>query len=491
MKRAVLVDLSGLWRANWHATQDMDLGEAYTRTLAGVQRAIAGYGYSAICIDMPPYKRKQLLPEYKGQREAPSPQMVEQFSRLRVRLEQDGMLLWGAQGYEADDIIATAVAHARGEELAITVSSSDKDLMCLVNDVDSVTQYSPASQATFNEAAVVEKFGVPPVLIPELLALMGDASDNIPGVPGVGPVTAAKLLKQFGSLENVLELAPTIKQDKLRAAIVANTDAVRLGRKVIELDTSAPIKFMDLFARREPKPLTHEASGFEESDVEEAPKEEPKSEPVHAVDLGRKAASAPSGREVSPDAVTVEQARALAIIPPKEWALQLEPDSTQSAIAMAGALHNSRLFTQYGNAQAIFAVILRGRSLGIDAVTSLASFHVVEGRPTMSAALIVGLVLRSGKAEYFDLVETTDEKATWVTKRVGGSGREVMLTWDVSDAIAAGMMTGTKEAPAAKKPGSNWDKYRRTMLRWRCATELARAVYPDVCVGLLATEEME
>ncbi len=125
------------------------------------------------------------------------------------------------------------------------------------------------------------------------------------------------------------------------------------------------------------------------------------------------------------------------------------------------------------------AVILRGRSMGLDMMTALDGFHVIEGKPTASSMLLVACVLNSGKAEYFELVETTNERATWVTKRIGGR-KEVPLTFSIEDAQRAGLV----------KSGGNWTKHPRAMCRKQAGAELARAVYPDVCANVYTTDEM-
>lgn len=485
MKKLILIDLSGIFRANWHSSEDQEIGAAYSKTITKVWALVAGYDYVAICVDRPPYARKKLFDGYKAHREAPPPQMVEQFTRVKERLEQDAMLLWGVQGFEADDIIATAVALASDDELDITIASSDKDLMCLVSDARNVRQLSIASGALFDEKGVFEKFGVPPVLMPELLALMGDSSDGIPGIEGVGPKTAAALLKQFGSLEDALSFPDQIKTPKLRESVAKGATNARLALKLVTLDTTAPIKFSEIYERREPKTLT-KAKGFDEAEFEDEPSSRPEQ------DSSGSAGSAEGNQAPETPKRDKSQSIELRPEPPKEWALQLEPGTTRDAWTMAVKLHDSRVFSQFNNANAIFAVMLRGRSLGIDAVTSLSNFHIIEGRPAMHAALIVGLVLKSGKAEYFDLIETTNENAKWVTKRKGSS-REVVLDWTIEDALNAGLLTGTPEkAFGVSKSGkpSNWDKYRRTMLRWRAATELARAVYPDVTTGIYTPDEL-
>jgi 5'-3' exonuclease len=471
---------------------------------------VAGYDHVAVCLDSQPYRRSEVFGEYKAGRESLSPQAMEQFQRVKERLIADGLLLWSAPGLEADDVIATAVTMARGHDLETTIASSDKDLMILVSDADHVRQLSFATGAVFDEEAVRLKFGVLPSGMRDLLALTGDKSDNVPGVTGVGEKTAALVVNSPAGLDGALRGEPVKGLTPRLADLIAdNRETVLLARKLIQLDTTAPINFSDVFNRREPRPLTTTTTGFDEADFEDAPPSEPraaapvasndvqpktsktelKSAPVtveQVVEAGRKAAAPETMRQPAPDAIVLRPE------PPKEWALQLEPGTTRDAWTMAKTLHDSRLFTQFNNAQAIFAVILRGRSLGIDAVTSLANFHIIEGRATMHAALIVGLILKSGKAEYFDLAETSDEKATWVTKRKG-STRETVMTWTVADALNAGMLVGTPDdARGVSKSGkpSNWDKYRPAMLRWRAATELARAVYPDVTTGLYTPDEI-
>ena len=103
------------------------------------------------------------------------------------------------EGFEADDIIATMTREALEKNWKVTIVSADKDLMQLVED--SVIMWDPQRDATYDSAAVEKKFGVPPTQLLDLMALVGDSSDNIPGVPGVGPKTASSLIQEFNSLE--------------------------------------------------------------------------------------------------------------------------------------------------------------------------------------------------------------------------------------------------------------------------------------------------
>jgi hypothetical protein len=194
-----------------------------------------------------------------------------------------------------------------------------------------------------------------------------------------------------------------------------------------------------------------------------------------------------------------EQTRALAKPVHGPWELALEPTDAMSAYKVAGALAESRLYPKLPNKDAIFAVILRGRALGLDATTALASFHVIEGRPAMHADLISALVLRSPVCEYFECAESTDTKATYIAKRKGGR-REQTETFTIEDAETAGLVVKS-DAPGARdgyigvgREGptekSNWSKWRRTMLRHRASTQLARRVFPDIALGLYTADEV-
>ena len=166
------------------------------------------------------------------------------------------------------------------------------------------------------------------------------------------------------------------------------------------------------------------------------------------------------------------------------WAMSLEPQSSGQAWKFACAIARSRLYTKFPNEEAIFAVILRGRSMGLDMMSALDGFHVIEGKPTASAMLIVACVLNSGKAEYFELVESDNTHAIWVTKRKGGK-REVSMGFSVEDAHRMGL-----DKPTRNGAPSNWTKNPRAMCRKQAGVELARAVYPDVVCNVYTPDEM-
>ena len=180
---------------------------------------------------------------------------------------------------------------------------------------------------------------------------------------------------------------------------------------------------------------------------------------------------------------TQQQAHAVAIVRPTEWQQSLEPQTLRDAYAVAKTLSNSRLFSaSFSTPDAVFAAILLARAHGVEAMKVLmpGMVHNIKGKLTMSAQMIVGLVLRSGKAEYFECVESTAARAVYVTKRKGGRN-EMRLEFTLEEARAAGYLA---------KQDSSWQKTPKTMLRHRCETELARMAYPDVVGGLYSPEEM-
>src|SRR5262249_1620111 len=137
-------------------------------------------------------------------------------------------------GFEADDLIATYVRQACEAGATATIVSSDKDLMQLVNDC--VVMFDSMRDRWIGIPEVVEKFGVPPTKVIEVQALIGDSTDNVPGVPGIGVKTAAQLIGEYGDLETLLKRAGEIKQDKRRQALIDNADKARLSKKLVTLD---------------------------------------------------------------------------------------------------------------------------------------------------------------------------------------------------------------------------------------------------------------
>ena len=184
--------------------------------------------------------RKKIYPEYKANRPTPPDDLIPQFSLIRQATRAFNLPCIEKEGYEADDIIATYASAATRSGAKTTIISSDKDLMQLVNQ--QVGMYDGMKDRPIGVAEVIEKWGVPPEKMIDLQSLTGDSTDNVPGVPGIGPKTAAQLLDEFGDLDTLLAHAGDIKQQKRRENIIEFADQARLARQLVTLKTDVPLE---------------------------------------------------------------------------------------------------------------------------------------------------------------------------------------------------------------------------------------------------------
>ncbi|HEY0311794.1 MAG TPA: DNA polymerase I [Allosphingosinicella sp.] len=184
--------------------------------------------------------RNEMYVEYKAQRPPPPPDLVPQFPLIRDATRAFSLPCIEEEGLEADDIIACYAKAALAQEWKVTIVSSDKDLMQLVED-GRLDLYDTMNDRRIGRDYVVEKFGVPPEKLGDVLALMGDSVDNVPGVPGVGPKTAAQLIQDYGDLENVLAHAEEIKKPKLKQNLIEHAEKARLSRELVRLVCDSPL----------------------------------------------------------------------------------------------------------------------------------------------------------------------------------------------------------------------------------------------------------
>ncbi|MBB3997732.1 DNA polymerase I [Aureimonas pseudogalii] len=184
--------------------------------------------------------RNALYDQYKANRQAPPEDLVPQFAVIREAVRAFDLPCVEKQGFEADDLIATYTRLAVEAGGDVTIVSSDKDLMQLVGP--GVILYDQMKDKRLGPQEVFEKFGVYPEKMIDLQALVGDSSDNVPGVPGIGPKTAADLLGAYGTLENLLENAGEIKQAKRRESILAHAEQARLSKRLVTLDQHTPLE---------------------------------------------------------------------------------------------------------------------------------------------------------------------------------------------------------------------------------------------------------
>ncbi len=209
--------------------------------------------------------RTELYPEYKAHRPEPPSDLVPQFRLMRDAVRAFGLIPIEQAGWEADDIIASYACQGSAAGAEVLIVSSDKDLMQVVRpgvtfyDFESGIPGKPGyrPERRLDRDGVVDKFGVPPEQVPDVQALIGDPTDNVPGVPGIGIKTAAQLISEYGSLEDLLDRVEEIKQPKRREALKENAEKARISKKLVTLecglDVGVPLddtRLLDLDAKR-------------------------------------------------------------------------------------------------------------------------------------------------------------------------------------------------------------------------------------------------
>ncbi|USO01335.1 MAG: DNA polymerase I [Alphaproteobacteria bacterium] len=183
--------------------------------------------------------RHDIYPDYKGHRPAPPEALIPQFSLIHEACHAFNVTEVRIEGYEADDVIATYARLAVAQNRPTCIISGDKDLMQLIQP--GIDLFDPLKNKRIDNNAVEEKFGVSPDKVIDVQALCGDASDNIPGVPGIGPKTAAELIIRFGTLENLLANIDQIAQPKRREALANNTDKAHISKQLVTLVDDVPV----------------------------------------------------------------------------------------------------------------------------------------------------------------------------------------------------------------------------------------------------------
>ena len=242
-----LVDLSSYVFRAYHAMPPLSntRGEpthATYGTVAMLQKLVGERrpAYLAIAMDSKGRTfRHELDHNYKATRSARPPDLALQMQRSREIVEAYRIPIFQRDGVEADDLIATAVKHALAEGLFVVILGADKDLMQLLGE--RVVMWDTMRDKTYGPPEVLEKFGVPPAQVRDLLALVGDTSDNIPGVPSVGPKTAAELLNKFETLDGIYAHLGDIQKKRLREVLAENEANARLSHKLVSLRDDEPI----------------------------------------------------------------------------------------------------------------------------------------------------------------------------------------------------------------------------------------------------------
>jgi DNA polymerase-1 len=348
--------------------------------------------------------RNDLYPEYKANRSAPPEDLIPQFGLIRQATTAFNLPCIEIEGFEADDLIATYCRLACEAGGDTTIISSDKDLMQLVGAT--VGMYDPMKDRQIGIPEVIEKWGVPPEKMIDLQALTGDSVDNVPGVPGIGPKTAAQLLEQFGDLDTLLARAGEIKQEKRRESIIANADKARISRQLVTLKNDVPVSDgLDDFMLHEPDgpkligflktmeftSLTRrvaEATGTEIGDVQAAAVTIERADTAHGPDVGSGAPVAGSTSRAQPD----DNGDAAA--PNAEVARQGDTPSLLSALRLEAATAGKVDTTAYvsiRDTMTLKAWVAEAMEAGIVA------FNTETTSPDPMQAELIGLSMATGR----------------------------------------------------------------------------------------------
>ncbi|WDR06884.1 DNA polymerase I [Devosia rhodophyticola] len=196
--------------------------------------------------------RDDLFPAYKAQRPPAPEDLVPQFPLTRAATKAFSIACIEQEGWEADDIIATYACQMRAAGGKVTIVSTDKDLMQLVEPDGSIKMLDTLKNRWIGVDEVIEKFGVGPDKVIEVQSLAGDSVDNVPGVPGIGYKTAAELITTYGDLENLLAHAHEIKQNKRREKLIENAENARISKRLVTLEQQVPVELTLDALLREP-----------------------------------------------------------------------------------------------------------------------------------------------------------------------------------------------------------------------------------------------
>ena len=350
--------------------------------------------------------RNELYPEYKANRSAPPEDLIPQFGLIRQATTAFNLPCIEMEGFEADDLIATYCRLARDAGGDTTIISSDKDLMQLVGST--VGMYDPMKDRQIGIPEVIEKWGVPPEKMIDLQALTGDSVDNVPGVPGIGPKTAAQLLEQFGDLDGLLARAGEIKQDKRRESIIANADKARISRQLVTLKNDVPVneglddfvlhapdgpKLIGFLKTMEFTTLTRrvaEATGTEIADVQAVAVTVERADTAHGPDVGAGAAA------------TIDAGAAAPVAPKEEAAKEGDTPSLLAALRLevaSAARIDTGAYVAIRDAATLKAWLAQAKDAGAVAFDT----ETTSSDPMLAELIGFSMAVAPGRAAYVPL----------------------------------------------------------------------------------------
>ena len=258
-KKLYLIDGNSLLYRSYYALRNLTTSKGFpTNAIYGFLTTLRKIidkdkpGWLGIVFDAPGRKlRHDVYEEYKAHRKPMPEDLVVQIPKLKEVIETLRIPVFVHPGYEADDVLGTLARKAKAGGFTTVIVTTDKDLLQLVDKATFV--YNPSKETLLDEDKVREFFGGRPSQVADILALMGDPSDNVPGVPGIGEKTAKALIEEFGSLDRILEDPGRIRNPKVRDKLVHNLDKLEMSRKLVALETGLDVDFdPDRFVLGEP-----------------------------------------------------------------------------------------------------------------------------------------------------------------------------------------------------------------------------------------------
>ena len=469
------VDISALFSQFWEVDsgKGRDFDAPRQSTINAVRRWREGHDRVAICCDSGKSFRSQIWTSYKANRPDRGEAYRNQIRLTTEALASDGCSVFRAPQYkgelyaEADDVIGSLCAWAYESGHAVTILSSDKDLMQLVTDTVSLVRPLDKEHTTFGPAEVKAKLGIDPHLVPQWLALAGDASDNYKPYQGIGDKRAIDLIKRYGHAlgvfsekVNMAELAQILGAKLAETFVAAGPEP---GRKALEVATivrDIPLDFEVLAG----EPVFQKVIPMDTQPIEATPESQP-----------QPAQQAPQVALV-PTIQTRQQ-----IDRSSPWALQ--PTGQKGLVDFAGYVVDSRLFPNIKDHAAAIVVIAWGQNLGVPAMIALTQAYVVHGRVGCSAQFIAGLIKSNATCIKFHIAETDDKHATVIYQRKGEPEGKYTFRWE--EAEKRGLTKQTRNGEP-----SMWVKFPAVMCRWAAMRECARMVWPDVATGVYTPDEI-
>ncbi len=247
MKKLYLVDVSSMFFRAFYAVRPLNTSKGVpTNAVYGFLSMIVKLlkdikpDYLAFCFDRPePSFRKEIYTEYKANRSEMPEELIPQVPYIKKLTEVLGIPIFEKPGFEADDLIGTLTRYGQTQGMQVVIVSGDKDFAQLINE--NVIMYDTMKEIRFTIEKVIEKWGVHPKHFIDYLAMTGDASDNIPGVRGIGPKGAQKLIEEFGSLENLYDHLSDVKNANLQKKLLDAKDMAFLSKKLVTIDQDMEI----------------------------------------------------------------------------------------------------------------------------------------------------------------------------------------------------------------------------------------------------------